>query len=151
MAGGAGVHHFSPHNLRHTLGLWLRAAGVDSATTGAVLGHGDGRMAERTYGRLAKAEDIRSAVGAQYRPGPVACSESTAPSSPAEPAAQAEAPGQAVGFLFGIQGQTGGPGGAGATGKAAIYEEVVPRHGIEPRTRGFSIPSDLPGKSAEPG
>jgi integrase len=63
----SGVKRFSPHVLRHTLAKWLRAGGVDSATTGALLGHADGRMVERIYGRLDRAEDARSAVLAQYR------------------------------------------------------------------------------------
>jgi hypothetical protein len=65
-ADRAGLRRFSPHVLRHTLAKWLRTGGVDSATTGALLGHADGRMVERIYGRLDRAEDARSAVVAQY-------------------------------------------------------------------------------------
>lgn len=61
----AGVHHFSPHNARHTLAVWLRTAGVDSATTGAVLGHSSGLMVERTYAHLSKAEDLAASLRAQ--------------------------------------------------------------------------------------
>lgn len=64
----AGVHHFSPHNARHTLASWFTAAGVHSAVAGALLGHANGTMVERTYGHLRKAEDVRSALTAQYRP-----------------------------------------------------------------------------------
>ena len=67
-AAKAGVHHFSPHNVRHTLGLWLTTSGVSSAATGAVLGHADGRMVERTYGHLSRAADLRATLISQFRP-----------------------------------------------------------------------------------
>lgn len=67
-AKAAGVHHFSPHNVRHTLAKWLTVGGVHSAVVGSVLGHADGRMVERTYGHLSEADDLRDAVLAQYRP-----------------------------------------------------------------------------------
>lgn len=42
----------SPHDLRRTFATWLRASGLSTDILGAVLGHRDGRMAERVYGRL---------------------------------------------------------------------------------------------------
>ena len=132
----AGVHHFSPHNARHTLGNWFTAAGVHSAVVGAVLGHADGRMVERTYGHLRKAADVRSAVQAQYRPAevPLAAPRAT-------PGSVQSAP---VGFRVGIGGESGAPGDGGKGlrhHEAAIFQDVaVPTPGIEPGTRGFSIP-----------
>jgi integrase len=115
-ADRAGVKRFSPHTLRHTLGKWLRAGGVDSATTGALLGHADGRMVERTYGRLDDPEDARSAITAQF-----------------------------LGRFWG--GKSGGSGtprhpwqNAGASEAAIFATDPVRRGGIEPPTRGFSVP-----------
>ena len=117
----AGVHHFSPHNVRHTLAQWLMAGGVASATVGRALRHADGRMVESTYGHLRGAEDVRSAIDAQYKPAP--------------------AP---VGFRVGIGGKDGTDGTSGIPlrhHEAAIFTELtVPGDGIEPPTRGFSIP-----------
>jgi integrase len=129
LAKRAGVRAFSPHVLRHTLGKWLRSGGVDSATTGALLGHADGRMVERIYGRLDRAEDARSAIVAQYRP-------------PASTATPTRAEGEL--FLYGNGGGSGAPRHPwqnGASTEAAIFaEDPVRRGGIEPPTRGFSVP-----------
>ena len=128
LAKRAGLGGFSPHVLRHTLGKWLRAGGVDSATTGALLGHADGRMVERTYGRLDRAEDARSAIVAQYRP-----TVSTAPT-----------PSEGELFLYGNGGGSGAPRHPwqnSEPSEAAIFQaDAVRRGGIEPPTRGFSVP-----------
>lgn len=43
----------SPNDLRRSVGTLLRARGVEPQLIGVWLGHGDSRMAERVYGRLA--------------------------------------------------------------------------------------------------
>lgn len=48
----AGIEKVTPNDLRRTLGNWLRGAGIEPQLIGAVLGHMDGRMAERVYGKL---------------------------------------------------------------------------------------------------
>ena len=117
LADRAGVKRFSPHVLRHTLAKWMRAGGIDSATTGALLGHADGRMVERNYGRLDRAEDARSAIVAQYGAGR---------------------------FWGGSEGAGGTPWHSWQNGgrpEAAIFPaDEVRGDGIEPPTRGFSIP-----------
>ncbi len=115
-ADRAGVKLFSPHTLRHTLGKWLRAGGVDSATTGALLGHADGRMVERTYGRLDDPEDARSAIKAQFL-------------------------GRFWGGKPGASGTSRHPWqNAGVSEVAISAADPVRRGGIEPPTRGFSVP-----------
>ncbi len=120
---------FSPHTLRHTLGKWLRAGGVDSATTGALLGHADGRMVERTYGRLDDPEDARSAIKAQFL-------------------------GRFWGGKPGASGTSRHPWqNAGVSEVAFSAADPVRRGGIEPPTRGFSVRpeiTDLPEKKADP-
>lgn len=48
----AGIEPVTPRDLRRTHSKWLRALGVDPHLIGAMLGHRDGRMVERVYGRL---------------------------------------------------------------------------------------------------
>lgn len=114
----AGIEPCSPNDLRRTTATWMRQGGVAPDVIGALLGHADGRMVERVYGRMttgALAERIRSALD---------CSAGAADSAdlPALPALPAP--------------------------KKA--REVVPRDGIEPPTRGFSVPPLGPVKCRTP-
>lgn len=52
----AGVEHVSPRDLRRSHARILRAAGVEPSLIGAMLGHRDGRMVERVYGRIQPTE-----------------------------------------------------------------------------------------------
>src|SRR5690606_4472002 len=47
----AGIAPVSLPDLRRTHGKWLRLSGASPDAIGASLGHADGRMAERVYGR----------------------------------------------------------------------------------------------------
>ena len=49
----AGIPAVTPNDLRRSLATWLRAAGVEPGLLALVLGHADGRMVERVYGRIA--------------------------------------------------------------------------------------------------
>lgn len=49
----AGIAKCTPNDLRRSIATLLRARGVEPQLIGAYLGHADGRMAERVYGRLA--------------------------------------------------------------------------------------------------
>lgn len=49
----AGIAPCCPTDLRRSVGTLLRARGVEPSLIGAYLGHGDSRMAERVYGRIA--------------------------------------------------------------------------------------------------
>ncbi len=122
-SAGAGVHHFSPHNVRHTLAQWLVAGGVHSAIVGRSLRHADGRMVESTYGHLRGAEEVRSAIEAQYTMH-VSCNTER--------------------FLSGIgdaDGTNGDPGEGPDIRESHLFADLaVPGPGIEPGTRGFSIP-----------
>lgn len=62
----AGLEHLSPNDLRRTAATWLRADGAPVELLSPVLGHADGRMAERVYARLspaALAERLAKATG----------------------------------------------------------------------------------------
>lgn len=47
-----GIEAFTWNDLRRTTAQWLRREGVELELVSAILGHADGRMVERTYGRL---------------------------------------------------------------------------------------------------
>jgi integrase len=49
----ARVGRCSPNDLRRSIATLMRARGVEPSLIGVFLGHGDSRMAERVYGRLA--------------------------------------------------------------------------------------------------
>jgi integrase len=46
------IEHCSPNDLRRTASMWLVQAGAPSNLVGQFMGHADGRMVERVYGRL---------------------------------------------------------------------------------------------------
>lgn len=47
-----GIEAFTWNDLRRTCAQWLRREGVELELVSAILGHADGRMVERVYGRL---------------------------------------------------------------------------------------------------
>jgi integrase len=55
----AGVHHLSPHDLRHTFGHRWLVAGGDIYTLSKLLGHSSVNVTEQHYAHLLK-EDLAS-------------------------------------------------------------------------------------------
>ena len=109
----AGIEPCSPNDLRRTTATWLRAAGVPADVIGGVLGHADSRMVERVYGRFSP-EMLRQRLS-------VALGEDCDTGVP-EPMEK--------GSFSVLAGQT----------QRANQLKTVPRAGIEPATRGFSVP-----------
>jgi len=115
----AGISRVSPNDLRRTFASWLKQAGVDSMTVAKLLGHTSSRMVELVYGRL---NDLtyQNAVA-------------MLPSLPATPPAGSKWVAN-NGAPVRLDGQMRQP-------KLPKFSEVmVPRGGIEPPTRGFSVP-----------
>lgn len=119
----AGIARVTPNDLRRTMPMWLRKAGVEPHLIGAFLGHADSRMVERVYGRIpadALGEAIQRRIGA---------------------------PGNTAGNASDPRDERVGDGGAnlGRMGQTACSDPAVktahqvPRVGIEPTTRGFSV------------
>jgi integrase len=116
-----GLEPLTPNDLRRTTATWLRAAGVEPSLVAAVLRHADSRMVERVYGRI-----------------------------------RGETVGALIRDRLGIPCPAGAPdvtenGGHSGRSGHENPREFVPRDGIEPPTRGFSIrPSMRPydGKSS---
>jgi excisionase family DNA binding protein len=142
-----GILHCSPNDLRRTYSSWLRAAGIEPQLIAAAMGHSDSRMVERVYGRLTIDALARLLSERVTRVG-IAVSE--APKVPVSDAMSDEssaASGDAgtVRYMSGESGQTGASEGiADKTASVASPREaspiVVRRGGIEPPTRGFSVP-----------
>jgi len=114
----AGIARVSPHDLRRTFAKWLRARGAESSLVGAALGHADGRMVERVYGRMTRADDLSRALTAQLQNA-----------------------GRYVDGNRGTSGATRHSRQEPDDQETSVnVKNLVARDGIEPPTRGFSIP-----------
>jgi integrase len=107
----AGAPRLSPNDLRRTFASWLKQAGVDSLAVAHLLGHSSTRMVEMVYGRLNE-QTYRTAIAAL--PG---CDAGVPPGGPFEVT----------------------KGTRGTKVRAVSARTSVPRGGIEPPTRGFSV------------
>ncbi len=110
----AGIPPCSPNDLRRTFATWLRADGLAPDLIAPAMGHADSRMVERVYGRLSP-----QALGARM------AAALGLPGCNAFATTSVESPGSSA--LFAQDG-------------ARKSAEEVPRAGIEPATRGFSVP-----------
>jgi integrase len=115
----AGIPVVTPNDLRRTYATWWWHHGVATADIASLLGHKDSRMVERVYGRM-PVRSLGRALERHLPPEPIAdCSTCAADSSQTErhrrPRRRAEARFPA-GFM-------------------------VSGDGIEPPTRGFSVPN----------
>lgn len=117
----ARIEPCSPNDLRRTFGHWTRGAGLAPATVGAALGHADARMAERVYAKLDARElaaVMRREAGLRIAPSPGHCHNSVPNSAD-------------IGAPLALPAHENSGGMRGSS---------VPRDGIEPPTRGFSVP-----------
>ena len=114
---GLGYQRATPNDLRRTLATWLRAAGAEASLVAEVLGHTDSRMVERVYGRLSPAQ-LAAALESRLASVPNLYRPGSDERDTAD-AADGGLPRIPAGF-------------------------AVPRDGIEPPTRGFSVPAIAP-------
>jgi|GEM_PF-899865 integrase len=134
-----GIDPVSANDLRRTFGSRLKNSGVDSAVIARLMGHTSTRMVDRVYGRL---DDITLAKAMAKLGEGVSRSVSSE---------------MYTGGLPGTPGQVSeGVGPVGETNErrsnvrlfqkkrkpspTCADEGLVPRDGIEPPTRGFSVP-----------
>lgn len=129
----AGVPRCTPNDLRRTFASWLVQGGESLYVVSRLLGHKSTRMVEMVYGQL---DDATLANAIQRLPG-----------------------GSHAGVTHKVP--TRGTGGAAGTGhlsatiansveeSAISATSVVPRDGVEPPTRGFSVPTPSGGSSSE--
>ncbi|MHB1845346.1 MAG: tyrosine-type recombinase/integrase, partial [Deltaproteobacteria bacterium] len=107
----------SPNDLRRTTATWLRRDGVSPDLIASVLGHADSRMVERVYGRLPP-EILRARLSKELGGDCSAGATDRADSA----------------------GLIALPGRVEVNPSQVLPEVSVPRGGIEPPTRGFSVP-----------
>lgn len=112
----------TPNDLRRTCGTWWRQHEVEPHLIGALLGHRDSRMVERVYGRM----PVESLGAALERRLP-------APAEGAAGQCSNSAANQIPSAAHSAHGAT--PAGAKTPGF------MVSEDGIEPPTRGFSVPA----------
>ena len=111
----AGIPPCSPNDLRRTFAHWLRAERMPLELIAPAMGHADTRMVERVYGKFTQNELISRMKAAIW-------SSDSAADHPDSVAS---------GGLPALGAPSGEPCFAGFS---------VPRDGVEPPTRGFSIP-----------
>lgn len=110
-----GIERCSPNDLRRSYAKWLRNAGIEPALVGPAMGHADGRMVERIYGKMTDGE-LANVMAMRLGGVPTAR------------------------LLFGDTRYSAASAAivvSESTEKKA--ENLVRRDGIEPPTRGFSI------------
>jgi integrase len=165
----AGIQPVSPNDLRRTFATWMQQAGAGNDLIAQAMGHTDSRMVERVYGKMGSDDLARLLAKRTEAPATVASD-----SFEAHILADATLPPEARRTLLDLTREayrrlvTGAPnrvllmrGNVTDRGQSEAVEEtggcanqaetsafVVPRDGIEPPTRGFSIRdaqiSDLP-------
>jgi Phage integrase family len=108
----AGIENCSPNDLRRTYSKWMKLAHVPAEIVAPTMGHRDTRMVERVYGRLSP-EEIGALQSAHF-----------------------------ADCITGVADQVDLGGESGRIGllRTAKGLKSVPRGGIEPPTRGFSVP-----------
>jgi integrase len=144
----AKIEPCSPNDLRRTCARWLRQQGVAVDLVSLVLGHRDTRMVERVYGRLSE-EDLAARLGLYLgAPGggegvkkKKASQGESAISRPNS--AQPKRPGAANTLPANLplpgSGKEKSPENRAFKRDSRGFSEV-PRDGVEPPTRGFSVP-----------
>lgn len=105
----------TPNDLRRTYASWLVDAGVPTHTVATLLGHSSSRMVERVYGRLG-IDHLAAAVAQLPRCDAGVTSTVPSVSRSALPVAS-----------------------AASDNSSESRQVVVPRDGVEPPTRGFSV------------
>ena len=112
----AGVPRCTANDLRRTFASWLIQAGVSNRIVARLLGHSTTRMVDLVYGQL---DDATLAAAIGRLPG--SCDAGVSRGAP-------------------NTGTAGAPGKANTTASIDVsVENLVPRVGIEPTTRGFSV------------
>ena len=119
----AAVDSFSLHTLRHSFATWHLAAGASFDDVARIMGHAGTAMLHRVYGHLG-AEELRARLASSLDG---VLTGATSPDVPRD-GAQSSHPAHGA----------HAPEARGNRGKEAVSR--VPRDGIEPPTRGFSVP-----------
>jgi len=135
----AGIERCSPNDLRRTFASWQVEAGVPLYPIAQAMGHKDTRMLERVYGRqtpeqlaavMARAMGLTQGVCSTFvsapteTADPVDAVDDEAANAPRWPASEKQMAHQDL----------------SPDGPVSARDDLVPGAGIEPATRGFSVP-----------
>ncbi len=139
----AGIARATPNDLRRTYASWMKQAGEDSAVVAKLLGHSSTRMVDLVYGRLAD-ENLVSATStlpAVTLPGLSSGSRTVADSgAPLTQERSRERKPPSAGPSASPPKNNETPRTLQSAGPLMSDEMSVPGPGIEPGTRGFSVP-----------
>ena len=137
----ADIERVSANDLRRTFASWMKQGGEDSAVVARLLGHSSTRMVDLVYGKL-NDENYKTAVARLPALAlPPVSSEWVAERAPTERAERAERqPAVSTATTTENPENIEAPGTLQSRGPLVSYEMSVPGPGIEPGTRGFSIP-----------
>lgn len=121
----AGIARVTSNDFRRTFASWMKQAGIDSKAVASLLGHTSSRMVDLVYGHLNDESKVRAIAALPDCATGVKGSRRSA--------------------------ALAAPSGKSQKAQKARREQrkVVPRGGIEPPTRGFSIPVAADPKGPE--
>jgi integrase len=123
----AKISPVSCNDLRRTFATWLAEAGVAELVTASLMGHASTAMVRRVYTKIGQSAK-RAAVASLPRLGGAVTAGVTEPGGNSGRSGQPERPGASA-----------APTRTSRKPRTAAISEV-PRDGIEPPTRGFSVP-----------
>lgn len=118
----------SPNDLRRTFASWLVQAGVPLYVVARLLGHTSTRMVERVYGHLASSNYQDAILAVSARAGWVDSAAAGSCATGVQDTSAREGPAETP--------ETRAIGG----NSSDLAQVAVPRDGVEPPTRGFSVP-----------
>ncbi len=118
----AGIPRCTPNDLRRTFASWLVQSGISTLVVSRLLGHSSTRMVDLVYGQL---DEATLAAAIQRLPG--GCDAGVTSAVPRSDTGRHDLP---------------------TSGSAIVDGNSVPRVGIEPTTRGFSVLGDMAPKRA---
>ena len=135
----AGIERCSPNDLRRTFASWQVEAGVPLYPIAQAMGHKDTRMLERVYGRQTPEQLATAMARAMGLTQGVCSTVVTAPTETADPVDELDG-GASVATSRTSPEKQLAPQDLRPGGPMSAREVLVPGGGIEPPTRGFSVP-----------
>jgi hypothetical protein len=123
--------HFSPTDLRRTFSHWMSDAGIPNELIAPLMGHKDTTMLDRVYNKKSPDELERAIRHAASLPD---CRTGATADAAAEVPHQCRNTGADSG------GHGGDPAPRKSKAPVVAGASSVPGDGIEPSTRGFSVP-----------
>ena len=135
----AGIERCSPNDLRRTFASWQVEAGVPLYPIAQAMGHKDTRMLERVYGRQTPEQLAAAMARAMGLTQGVCSTFVSAPTETADPVDAVDDSDANAASSTAAEKQIA-PQDLRPGGPMSARDVEVPGPGIEPGTRGFSVP-----------